>query len=104
MLILSGMNTKQLHQVRSRLDRFLGDLLDLIGRSERRRWAALYVEGLLSEIDRKTAAGIASRFPDGNVQAVQQLLQGSPWDFAPVRQALARKAICGDETGRGLHH
>ncbi len=93
MIILSGMNTKQLHQVRSRLDRFLDDLLQLIGRSERRRWAALYVEGLLSEIDRKNAAGIASRFPDGNVQAVQQLLQSSPWDFAPVRQALARKAV-----------
>ena len=93
MLILSGMTTKQLHQVRSRLDRFLDDLLQLIGRSERRRWATLYVEGLLSEIDRKTAAGIASRFPNGNVQAVQQLLQGSPWDFSPVRQALARKAI-----------
>ena len=87
------MNTKQLRQVRSRLDRFLDDLLNLIGRSERRKWASFYVEGLLSGIDRKTAAGIASRFPDGNVQAVQQLLQGSPWDFAPVRQALTRKAI-----------
>lgn len=93
MVILSGMNTKQLKQVRSRLDNFLEELLKLIGRSERRHWAAFYVQGLLSEIERKTAAGIASRFPTGNVQAAQQLLQGSPWDYAPVRQALTHKAI-----------
>ena len=93
MIILSGMTTKQLKQVRSRLDDFIADLLKSIGRSERRQWAALYVEGLLSEIERKTAAGIASRFPQGNIQAVQQMLQGSPWDFAPVRKALTCKAL-----------
>lgn len=93
MIILSSMNTKQLKQVRSRLDQYLDNVLELIGRSERRKWAAFYVEGLLSEIDRKTVAGIASRFPYGDSQAIQQLLHSSPWDFAPVRLALTKTAI-----------
>jgi len=87
------MKKHQLKSVRSRLDRFLKDLLDTLGRSERRHWAAFYVLGLLTTIERKTAAGIASQFPDGNVQAVQQMLQGSPWDHMPVHQALTRMAI-----------
>lgn len=85
------MKPKQLHRVRRRLDRFLEDLLQHLGRSERRKWGAQYIQGLLLDGERKSVVPLASRFPDGNAQAIQQLLHSSPWDALPVRQAMTRK-------------
>jgi hypothetical protein len=39
----SGMTEKQLSGVRTRLDRFLGDLLEPMGRKDRRHWAQVYI-------------------------------------------------------------
>jgi len=85
------MKPKQLKRVRRRLDRFLEDLLQHLGRSERRRWGAQYIQGLLLEGERKSVVPIASRFPDGNAQAIQQMLHSSPWNPVPVRQGMTRK-------------
>jgi len=85
------MKAKQLHRVRRRLDRFLEDLLQHLGRSERRKWGAQYIQGLLLDGERKSVVPLASRFPDGNAQAIQQLLHSSPWDAIPVRQGMTRK-------------
>ena len=52
-----------------------------------------YIQGLLLEGERKSVVPIASRFPDGNAQAIQQLLHSSPWDCLPLRQAMTRKMI-----------
>lgn len=76
--------------VRGRLASFLKPLLPILGRSERRRLCSFYVQGLLLEGGRKTAAGMAQRF-GGNEQAVQQFLSQSPWDHMEVRQQLARQ-------------
>ena len=86
------MDTKQLKKVRSRLDCFLEELLKPIGRSERRRWGAQYVQGLLAEAERKTVTTIAARSLDNNPQAIQQLLHSSPWDSTAIHLALTRKA------------
>ena len=72
---------------RARLTQFLEDMLKGLGRSERRRWGAVYVRGLLGTNDRK----IATQLPDGEVQALQQFVGQSPWEWAPLREQLAQR-------------
>jgi hypothetical protein len=48
---------------------------------------------LLGDAERKTVTGVASRFRDGNSQAIQQFLHTSPWQNEPVRMAMTRKAL-----------
>jgi SRSO17 transposase len=87
------METKYLNSVRSRLEKYLKEVIAPIGRSERRKWASQYVQGLLFESGRKTMSGITNRFPEGNSQAIQQMLHFSPWPIAPVLQATVTKAL-----------
>lgn len=108
------MNRDELLEARGRLEAFLESILRVLGRSERRRWGAFYVHGLLLEGGRKTAAGMAQRF-GGDIQAVQQFVNQSPWDWRAVRQTLAQQMlarVCGpgawivDDTGfpkKGQH-
>ena len=63
---------------RERLAGFLGEMLTVLGRSERRRWGDVYVRGLLTTGERKATATMASRVSDGNVQAMQQFIGQSP--------------------------
>ena len=73
----------------------LGALLDgsggPLGRSERRHWADVYVRGLLLDGERKSIEPLAARVPDGNVQALQQLVGQSPWEWLPVWERLAQR-------------
>lgn len=87
------MEKKKLKDVRSRLVQFLDDLLKPIGRSERQKWGAQYVQGLLSQAERKTVSAISTRSLDNNHQAIQQLLHSSPWDSDPVRLSMTKKAM-----------
>ena len=74
-----------------RLAQFLEEMLRGLGRTERRRWGAVYVRGLLSTNERKSAARMATQLPDGEVQALQQFVGQSPWEWAPVREVLAQR-------------
>jgi SRSO17 transposase len=76
---------------RKRLEQFLVDLLDTVGRSERRQWASVYVRGLLLDGERKSIEPMADRLPEGNVQAMQQLVGQSPWAWDPVWERLGRR-------------
>jgi len=76
---------------RARLAQFLEEMLRGLGRTERRRWGAVYVRGLLSTNERKSAARMATQLPDGEVQALQQFVGQSPWEWAPVREVLAQR-------------
>jgi SRSO17 transposase len=76
---------------RGRLGQFLEEMLAGLGRKERRRWGAVYVRGLLATSERKTAARMAAQLPDGEVQALQQFVGQSPWDWEPVRAQLAQR-------------
>lgn len=66
-------------------------MLQALGRSERRRWGGAYVRGLLETGGRKTAAGMATHAPDGNVQGLQQFIGQSPWPWEPLRRQLAQR-------------
>lgn len=87
------MTEAQLARCRKRLEQFLVDLLEPLGRRERRHWGAVYVRGLLLEGERKSIEPMARRLPDGNEQALQQLVGQSPWEWAPVWERLARRMV-----------
>ncbi len=85
------MNDKELARCRARLVQYLEDLLAPLGRRDRRHWGEVYIRGLLLEGERKSIEPLAQRLPEGNVQALQQLVGQSPWPEAPVRAHLARR-------------
>jgi SRSO17 transposase len=69
------MKRQTLKGLEARLTYFLEDLLEPMGRSERRHWAQVYVQGLLLDGERKSIEPMASRIPGADVQALASL-----WD------------------------
>ena len=80
-----------MRKCRERLERFLVDLLEPVGRSERRHWGSVYVRGLLLDGERKSIEPIAARMPEGNVQALQQFVGQSPWEWGPIWERLGKR-------------
>jgi len=62
------MDKKELQQCRVRLETYLRDLLEPVGRSDRRYWGSVYVRGLLLDGKRKSIEPMANRLADGNIQ------------------------------------
>lgn len=60
-------------------------------RSDQRRWGETYLRGLLLSEGRRSVRRIAdgAAVPDA-VQSLQQFVNQSPWDWAPVRAEIAR--------------
>jgi SRSO17 transposase len=87
-----SMRQEELREARCRFEAFLDPLLPLMGRSERRKWGGFYIQGMMLEGGRKTAAGMSDRY-GGNAQAMQQFVSQSPWDWRPVRRALAMQMV-----------
>ena len=69
----------------------MADVVLSLGRIERRQDAKEYIRGLLMDGERKSIEPMASRLPDGDVQALQQFVNQSPWSYKEVRASLARK-------------
>jgi SRSO17 transposase len=87
------MNPQTLKSLEKRLTRFLEELVEPIGRSERRRWAQVYVQGLLLDGDRKSIEPMAHRIAEADVQALRQFVGQSPWAVEEVQQRLAEKVV-----------
>lgn len=87
------MDGKELQACRGRLEAFLAELLEPVGRLERRQWGNAYIRGLLLDGERKSIEPMAARLPDGNVQAMQQFVGQSPWDHQSVRKKLAERMV-----------
>ncbi len=85
------MTDAQIRRCHPRLEQFLIDLLEPVGRSERRHGGSVYVRGLLLDGERKSIEPMASRLRDGNVQAMQQFVGQSPWDWKPIGERLSRR-------------
>lgn len=89
------MKARKLERLRKELSGFLGQLTQSMGRIDRRRWAETYVRGLLLDGQRKSIQPMAERLEaidrDGRdyEQALQQLVNQSPWETSPVQEALA---------------
>jgi SRSO17 transposase len=89
----------QLRRIRTRLGAFAQDLFESIPRKDPRRWGQTYLRGLLLDGKRKSIEPIAKRLARGDPeadayaleQALQQFVNQSPWDPAPVRRRLAER-------------
>lgn len=49
------------------------------------------LRGLMLDGRRKSIQPMAERLPDGNMQALQQFVNQSPWDPLPVRRRIAER-------------
>src|SRR6476660_8455804 len=94
------MNTKQLQRLRADLAAFLDELMpDRLGNVTRRRWAEVYLRGLLLDGHRKSIEPMAKRLraTDGAApdyeQALQQFINQSPWEDRPVRDRLTSRVL-----------
>jgi SRSO17 transposase len=85
------MKPREIERFRLKLKAFLADVILPMGRKERGQHAEEYVRGLLMDGERKSIEPMATRLPDGDVQALQQFANQSPWSSEKVRASLARK-------------
>ena len=78
------MKPREIERFRLKLEAFLADVVLSMGRKERREHAEEYVRGLLMDGERKSIEPMADRLPDGDVQALQQFVNQSPWSSREV--------------------
>jgi SRSO17 transposase len=72
------------------LTAFCSTVLAPIPRRDQRRWGELYVRGLLTTPGRKTITRMADALSSAPAdQSLQQFVNQSPWDWEPVRRAIA---------------
>jgi SRSO17 transposase len=79
-----------------RLERFMDPFVENLVRSEQGEHARTFVEGLLSDLDRKNAESIAYLFGQDR-RPLQVFLETSNWDDKPLRQELVRQV--GEQLG-----
>src|SRR3972149_4453454 len=87
------MRTQELKALDRRLSALLKELLAPMGRSERRHWARVYIQGLLLDGERKSIEPIANRISGADVQALRQFVGQSPWAVEQVERRLAEKVV-----------
>ena len=85
-------NARLLKNSVSELTKFLTPLVATLGRSERRRAAVNYIEGLLMPGQRKSIEPLAARMGVDS-QSLQQLLTSSPWSDEALWKAIRQGVI-----------
>jgi DDE superfamily endonuclease len=78
--------------IEAALDEWLAPFLAVVGRKTRRRWAPLYLHGLLGPDGRKSLQPLAARLGLGGHDQLQHFVASPAWDDAPLRRVLAGKA------------
>jgi SRSO17 transposase len=78
--------------IEAALDAWLAPFLDVLGRQTRRRWAPLYLHGLLGPDGRKSLQPLAARLGLGGHDQLQHFIASPAWDDAPLRRILVDKA------------
>ena len=79
-----------------RLVRFAEPFVERLCRSEQREHARTYLQGLLSDLQRKNAESMAYRH-DEDRQGLQTFIGRARWDHRPLMEELARQG--GQELG-----
>jgi SRSO17 transposase len=87
------MKPQTMKGLEARLTHFLEDLLEPMGRRERRHGARVYVQGLLLDGERKSIEPMASRIEGADVQALRQFVGQSPWAVEAVQRRLAHQVV-----------
>jgi SRSO17 transposase len=75
----------------SRFDRFLEPFLEVWRFKTRKRWAPLYLRGLLLPGERKSIEPLAERVAPGHEQELRHFVSESDWDDAGVEAVLLDK-------------
>ncbi len=78
--------------VEAALDVWLTPFLEVLGRKTRRRWAPLYLHGLLGPDGRRSLQPLAARLGLGGHDQLQHFIASPAWDDAPLRRVLVAKA------------
>lgn len=73
-------------------DAWLAPLWDALGDARRRRWAPLYVHGLVGSSERKSVGPVAAAVAPGDYARVHHFVNASTWDNGPLERVLAEKA------------
>src|SRR5215216_3434467 len=73
--------------VHERLESYALNFRPLFPRSDQFRQGQLYLHGLLLDGERKSIEPLSRRVPGGDEQRLQQFVNQSPWDPAPVLAA-----------------
>jgi len=73
-------------------DRWVAPFLDAFEHKVRRKWAPLYLRGLLAPGDRKSVEPLAGRVAPDDVAQLHHFVAASPWDIGPLEAVLAAKA------------
>lgn len=73
-------------------DTFTQELFAALPRADQRRWARIYLRGLLTTPGKKSLRRIAATVATSPTasQSMHQFINASPWDWEPVRDDLAR--------------
>lgn len=72
--------------------RWLAPFLEALGHKQRRKWAPVYVRGLLGPGDRKSIEPMAERVAPDDGEQLHHFICTSCWDPAPLERTLAEKA------------
>ncbi len=75
-----------------RVDAWLEPFLAALPRAEQRRWAPLYVRGLLLPGERKSVEPMAARVCPGQVQQLHHFVSASTWPHERLERVLAEQA------------
>ncbi|WP_020391908.1 transposase [Kribbella catacumbae] len=72
--------------------RFTGELFSRLPRADQRRWAEVYLQGLLTTPGKKTVRRMAAAVTDSSTaaQALHQFINASPWKWEPIQTELMR--------------
>jgi SRSO17 transposase len=86
----------------AQFDRWLAPFLAAWGHKTRRKWAPVYLRGLLLPGERKSVTALAERVAVGDGPQLHHFVAESPWDPEPIEEVLLDKvsALVG---GRGSH-
>lgn len=86
-----GVDLGAVERLRGELSEFVGEVFASVSRKDQRRQGDCYLRGLMLDGARKSIQPMAERLPDGNMQALQQFVNQSPWDHEPVLRTIAGK-------------
>src|SRR3712207_3809167 len=82
------------------LERWLEPFLERLRRQAQRRWAPVYLKGLILPGERKSVEPMAARVAPGDLQQLLHFVSTSPWATAPLEDELVRAADRLSSAGR----
>jgi SRSO17 transposase len=74
------------------LERWLEPFLARLRRQAQRRWAPVYLKGLILPGERKSVEPMAARVAPGDTQQLHHFVSTSPWATAPLEDELVKAA------------